>query len=286
LDAPKTGTEQEGDTAETDTEAPEEMPKAIRQMQKRIDKITARNKALESELTQLKEGKPSEEANNPPAVTDDGDMAASHPEVAKLDRRLAELRTHLAWVDANESGGPFEFRNKQTGKVETREFTADEVRSMRRNIEMTMMEVNGKRSVLADRVTEELTRQKQQLDANFGKRFGWSEDSEAPEAQLLSEFESKVRASAPGVLRLPGFKTVMAYAVEGILADHRKANAPVTPASKRPIPPRVAVPNPGGKVQPATLDADLAKAEADFRKSPSEETHARLLNARRQARRK
>lgn len=260
-------------------------PKAIRKMEKRIDTLTARLKAYEKEIAQLKGGSanPNPEAGTP-VIGEDGDLAAGHPEVAKLDVQIAQYRTMLAWADEHEAGGgTWEYKDEK-GITQSREFTATEVRQIQRNLERALSATGTKRELKAAELNRQLEQQKAKLGEHFAQRFAWAKDPESQEAQLFEQHKANVLQAVPALRRLPAFDTFLAYAIEGLVAEGKRTTAPAKPAAARPTPPRVAVPNPGGQVQRNDAEAALAKAEADWRKSPSEETYQRVLSLRRKAR--
>lgn len=262
-----------------ETEDPNQQPKAIRSLIKRIDKLTARLKGVEAENQKLKAAGTTAK---PAATATPGDAAGGDPRVSDLDSRIATLNQWLEWADANEGGGTTEIN--VNGKLETREFTPEQVRQMRRNFELNLVRLTSERTTLAARIEEDLNAKRQQMDQAFAKRFTWAADETTDEAQLLSQFEENITRQFPQASKMPGFRTFAAYAVEGMMAEQRRQQAPAKPQAPRQQPPRVAVPQPRGQIQQSTAASELARAEADFRRAPTEENHQRLLSLRRQAR--
>jgi len=280
----QTGTDADPDA---NPDADGDKPKAIRKMEKRIDTLTARLKTLEKENAQLKGGSanPNPDAGTP-AIGEDGDLAASHPEVAQLDSQINQYRTMLAWADEHEAGGgTWEYKDEK-GITQAREFSATEVRQIRRNLELALTKAGTQRELKAGELNRQLEQQKAKLGEHFTQRFAWAKDPETQEAQLFEHHKADVLKAVPALKRLPAFDMFLAYAIEGIVAEGKRGQPAAKPATARPTPPRVAVPNPGGQVQRNDAEAALAKAEADWKRAPGEETYQRVLSLRRAARRK
>lgn len=281
-DPADTGEEREPGQDQGDDKTP---TRGERKMLKRIDTLTARNKALEARLQALegsaKGGNRSGAATGNGPVSGDGDPAAYHPQVRQMDSEIREIEEHLKWCDQHAEGGEFPFT--ENGVQVTKSFTADDIRSITRNLERKLTGLQARRESASNSVRQELDQARTALEAKFEKRFAWAADPEHAQTQWLTKTIEDAYRQAPQLRHMPAIKTILAYAIEGIMADQSRAAASgQAPATRRATPPKVAVPNPAGTPQRDELQEQYEKAKADFRKAPGDETLARMRRIERQ----
>lgn len=256
--------------AETEPTKPEE-PKAVREMRKRIDKLTAKIKALEAEKARV--------AEPPPMPLDDAPEV--HPELAELDSKIATYETHLAWFDQNPEGGAY----KDERGNEIAHVAPERVANLRRQTERALAELQGKRAARVERIETERRAERQRIDAEVVQQFPWLANPEAPEfveAQgLLSVLPRRTVASLES---LPNARQLLAWAVTGKLAMASKAQRPTPAPSTRPVPPKVLAPAATSAPRQGPSDSirrEYNEAKAAFEKSGREKDQKRMLQLER-----
>jgi hypothetical protein len=125
--------DEEEEEQEEESEAAAPSPQAIRKMQKRISKLTARAKAAEAELTELRaarepvneEGAQQQPRVVAPQPSGSGPLADVF-DIAELAERETAAENVMDWADANLDGATVTLENG-----EVKEYTAEEVRQIR-----------------------------------------------------------------------------------------------------------------------------------------------------------
>jgi hypothetical protein len=256
--------------AEADAEAKPELPKAVREMQKRIAKLTAQNKALKAQLgTQPKQGQ-----ETPTAVEPEG-----HPELRDLDQQIATYEQHLAWFDENPEGGVY----KDASGRELATVAPERVALLRRQTERALAEAQGKRGVRVERLTEAAKAERARHDAEALKSYPWLANPEAPEFAEAQQILAEMPRSAVAALEAhPQARKLLAWAVTGRRVAAKAAPAPA--AQPRPVPPKVmasassAAPRATPEV---SAKRELAEAEAAYEKSGRQQDFQRVQKLRR-----
>lgn len=277
----------EGDESPDETEGEADVPKAIKDLQKRVGKLTARAKAAEEESdrlrTELKAGKPAgDEARGRGANSEA--VAGLDPRFAQ-DKGLLEVATELQKTDgilaaveeALESG-------EEQLKIGDREFTRAELRAIRRNAE-------GQRTAL----TAKREARTQQLEAGFQRALGESAEAAVKAYPWMAkaesaEFQAAVTTlqSLPALALLPDRALILGDYIEG--RKLRMAKGKTAPTITKP-----AAAKPGAKPAPMPAGvrsaapkvdakkAGVAEAEGKFKQSGRVEDLTALLKARKVA---
>lgn len=264
--APEAGEEnepEEGDaasTAEDGNESHEELPKSVRDLQKRVNKLTAEKKSLEEKLA--KQPKPVQ-----PAVQDAKAWVLMHDDVRELDNQVATAEGVIAWVDDNPNGGEVKLKD---GSV--RELDEAEARLWKQTALVNLQKAVARREVLVDRLEHQARSLQRQAEESFAKAFAWARKPASDEAQAFAAW----REQLPWLEAYPDGLLMLGYAVEGFVrakaAGSKATNGNgVTPSKPRQLPSSVAVPSSGRRSQTRmdTGSKELAAAEAAFRNSGS-----------------
>ena len=164
----------EGAGAEAEVETEAEPPKAVRDLQKRVGKLTEqRNEAreelaeLRAQVEELKKAAPPPKAAHVADGTFDGDRT-----VQEATESLAGVRAFLKWAEANPNGGSF----TEDGK--TYELSQEDVQSYRRQSEEESIRLHTKREARLERLRGDFDAQRAATHAEAatvrqaGKRAG------------------------------------------------------------------------------------------------------------------
>jgi hypothetical protein len=261
----------EGDV-EADPEAAEETkgkePKAVRDLQKRVAKLTAQKKALEARLAQ----------SSPEAAPVAQPVVVQHPELQALDAQIADYEAHVRWFDENPEGGAYK---DDQGRV-IAEIAPERVALLLRQTERKLAEMKGTRSAKVERLSAEAKAQQQRFDAEAIKAYPWLQNPEAPEFSEAQEVLAELPAAAVAALQShPKARMMLGWLVTG----RRASTKPPAVPAPRAVPPKVV----GGATSAAprtspqdNLKRDLAEAEAAYEKSGRSIDHTRVLKLRRQ----
>lgn len=84
--------EQGDDAADDSEDAEAEKPKGLQGMQKRIDKLTAKLKAAQAEIEQIRTGKPQAAPSGSDPIESDAEVVAATAELAKVSKDLDAVR--------------------------------------------------------------------------------------------------------------------------------------------------------------------------------------------------
>lgn len=263
--------------ADPEAEEPERQSKAVRSLQKRVDKLTAKLKAYEARFGNGTDGdgEPAPAAEPAPAGS------GNHPDLAAIDSEVANYESHLRWFDENPDGG--DYRNARGEVVAT--VPPERVATLRRAAERKITELTARRAARSERLETEQSQQARVYDAQALQRYPWLNDPEAPEHQQAQGVLAELPAQVVNGLRFhPKARLLLGALVEGM-----KALQPPKPKpAPRPTPPKVmgAPSSAAPRMSPNdALRTQLAEAEAAFEKSGSTSDHKRVITLRRQMRR-
>ena len=260
---PKAEDGEEGEVLSQTTEGNEgedsDLPRGV---QKRIDKLTARNKAYEAEIAELKaavgELKAATESAPATAKEDNSVNDASNPfsalkSKAEVDKEVENAR----WLRYKCMENPEGFVLGET------EYNHEQVRQML---------VNATRAI-----EEHLPRQAASIEAReriepiAKKAYPWWDKPQSKEYQMAQQ----VLRNFPAFKRFPDYKMFVGDAVRGMLARESELSKAAPKATSRvpsqPVKPTVAP----AKSKPDQVKAKIA--EDRFRKSTSAEDLAKVL---------
>ncbi len=258
-------------------EQPERPSKAVRSLQKRVDKLTAKLKAYEARFGAEGDG----DGEPAPAPDPSPGWSGSHPDLAAIDSEVATFESHLRWFDANPDGG--EYRNARGEVVVV--VPPERVPAMRRAAERKITELTARRAARAERIEADQRQQAQTYDAQALQRYPWLNDPEAPEHHQAQGVLAELPAAVVSGLRShPKARLLLGALVEGM----KTLQPPKPKPAPRPTPPKVmGSPSSAAPRMSANdgLRTQLAEAEAAFEKSGSTTDHKRVITLRRQLRR-
>lgn len=267
----------ETETAPDPEETTDEPTKGVRDLQKRVGKLTARLKAYEAKFGALDGAAPQQEPSPAPAAS--AFPEHDHPEIAEIDAQIGAYEAHLQWLDANPDGG--EYRDDQ-GRL-LANITPERVGAMKRAAERKVTELTARRASRAERINEEHQQAVRDADRQAVERYPWLNSPETPEHQQASALLAEMPRSVVQALQsVPKARLYLGALVEGMKAQQARAQR--TPPA-RPTPPKVMAP-PSSAAPRSTpqdgLKTQLAEAEAAFEKSQSTNDYKRVLKLRRQ----
>lgn len=280
--ATPTTDESEGARATEDEENAEgeTLPRSVRDLQKRVNRLTAKNASLQEDLKErdeqiarLQTGKAQEP---PPPHAADRSMGADRM-VQEIDRDLGGIEAFLVWADENPEGGSYMDGDKSYS------LTGDEIRAYRRKSEAERVRLNTRREARLQVMRDEFDGQRAKAHAQAVKLYPWVEQKASPEFQ---DAVAIIRAN-PGVLELPDFELVVARQVSGQRLERealkRIAKNGGKPNGRAPTPVVTFSPSSARKVE--TKDATVSAAEKRFRDGGGRESDlSKLLAQRRLAR--
>jgi hypothetical protein len=271
--------------AAEDGRSPEELPKGVRELQARVNKLTARAKAAEELVAKLRApGSEGRAATADVAAAGDGrGPGPGHPELQRLDEQLGQYRTAIRFAEENPDGG--EFADERGNK---RFFDAAAIRAIRRNAEESRQIAIAERTTLAHQLRATAAAERARYESEATKAYPWLADPESPESIELRE----VFEQAPDLRRFPDATQWVADAIAGrklrVEGAAKAAPKPGTPMRKpaggsRTPPPVVSRPAAAApKVTP--MQRAVVEAEEAFKKSGKARDYSRLLSAQQAAR--
>jgi len=214
-------TEDETEEASSD-EPPEEegkgkekVPKAIRDLQKRVNKLTgtlkeaekrmaeAEQRAAEAErkLAQPNATSPAQKASDPM----EGVYSADR-EILDIDAQVQRFDQFAAWAEDNPSGGTWQ---EKDGK--TYELSAEDVRAYRLEAQRSARRLESRRESRMESLRNEYKAAREKSYAQAVKLYPWIEQKTSVEFQ---EAVALLRAN-PELMRRPDFELVVARMVVG-----------------------------------------------------------------------
>lgn len=284
------GADLEGGEQTAEEPEAEVLPKNVKDLQARVNKLTARAKTAEARLAELDRT----DTTNRPNGASARDTA--HPELQQIEAQLAVCRAALTFADNNPDGGEYV---EESGKK--RYFDAGEVRAMRRNAEELRQSCLSDRAVVQRQVKAAEAQLRQQDQAAAVKAYPWlnkpTEELTPGEQTMVNEFH-QILQMQPSLKQAPDYVSWIADAVAGrqarlARATARSASGATTlpnpnqrqPASGSRTPPQVVTRTAAAapKVNPA--QATVKAAEEKFRKTGNAKDYEKLLSAKASARR-
>lgn len=263
--------------ADPEAEEPERQSKAVRSLQKRVDKLTAKLKAYEARFGNGTDGDGEPAPAAEPAPVGSG----NHPDLAAIDSEVANYESHLRWFDEHPDGG--EYRNARGEVVAT--VPPERVPTLRRAAERKITELTARRAARSERLEAEQLQQARVYDAQALQRYPWLNDPETPEHQQAQGVLAELPAQVVNSLRShPKARLLLGALVEGM----KTLQPPKPKPAPRSTPPKVmgAPSSAAPRMSPNdALRTQLAEAEAAFEKSGSTSDHKRVITLRRQMRR-
>lgn len=273
----------EGEGDEEGAEKAPEMPKAVRDLQKRVGKLTEQRNEAREELAELKAQVEQLKAKGP--GDDRAESEPPHPAestfgsdrtVAEIDTDLRDIETFLAWADKNPQGGTFKAGQK------TYELTEDDVIDNRRQGMSQRSRLDARRETRIEHLRQKFDEGREGSHAEALKLYPWIAKKDSAEFQ---EALAIIRQN-PDLLKRVDFELVVARQVVGqrLETEAVKKKKPALPG-QRPATPIVthspsAAPKPSGKA-----DATVSAAEKQFREGGGRESDlSNLLAQRRLAR--
>lgn len=288
--------EQEQESSSGASEGEEELPRGVKELQARVNKLTARAKAAEAALEEAKAAAaaPGEEGGNvrarqEPRPTEVGN---AHPALAKLDGELAVMDKVLAFAKANPNGGVL-----RDNGVEV-EFDAEKLAAIREDAIMRKSALIAERTATA----HEIRRAHAEAEAKFSQEavaaYPWLVAKDAESAPKRQEFEQYVQM-LPEIRRFPDYKVWVSDAMAGREARLARAKAGKAPQERRPTLGAPMVKPKGANGQPAPIVARpgaaaprvsgaqraVKEAQGEFVKSGDVRSLAKVLSASAAARR-
>ena len=262
------------------------LAKKYKKSLKRIDNLTKRLRTVEEALAAT------QGAQDPKGPPKGGTPAgtyefASHPVLAEINANLGVVNGALKFVDENPEGG--EYVDEKGGR---REFTAAEVRTIKRNAEASRTELLTERAATVQQLRQAHQAEATKAEKEFAASYPALMKRDTAEGM---EFEQTV-AQAPELRRFPDYKLWIADAMAG-----RKARLAATAAKnngqvKRPLgapmvkpkgssePPNVVTQPAAGAPRVNAKQKQAQVAEEAFEKSGRVDDLAKVFSAKRAAR--
>jgi hypothetical protein len=279
---PESGSEEgeasEGDGSEDSDAAEAEQPKGLQGMQKRIDKLTARLKAAEAELEQVRGGKPAVVPKGLDPVESDPEVVTATESLAKVSADLEGVKRLKAMLRSDPKRVEDVLRKFMpelpSYDPETMKESLDEISgSLRESAAQHRATAESRRRV----VTQEVAQRRERVLNLTTAEMPWIKNDDDP------RYERYVAAMRdPFVASRPDASFFVAAGIEKLVAiearQRQKAAKPSVaskpaPAKVRPAAAGVAAP-PKAKVQDRQ-----ANAAARFLESPSEDSLLEALEA-------
>ena len=271
-----------GDDLSIPEDAPDWLQKRIARFTRQKGDLERKLQAAEAERQQLK-GEVDRYKSIPPpevplpVVVNPNDPAGNILNETQLEQAHREARFLRRWCEDNPEGGTLQVADGK-GSYQTREFSPEQVRTMKRAAEDDLEEHLPKR--------REYLRAEQASTAEALKEFPWLSDQSTPQFRLFKQ----ALANYPTIRLNPDWAKATAIFVEGLEARQARlvaaAKPPALPKIKN-APPKV----PGApasappRVGPqGAIDAQIAAAEKEYKATPNVKTFARLDVLKRQKR--
>lgn len=269
---------------EGDVETDPEPSKGVRDLQKRVGKVTEQRNAARDEVADLKaqveemraklgkspqpvEAHPSDESHG-------GDRM-----VSELDSTLTGVDAFLAWADENPDGGSFTEGGKDF------ELTGEEVRLYRRKSVAELSRLNAKREARLETLRGDFDTKRAAAHAEAVRLYPWVEQKGSAEFQ---EALAVIRSN-PDVLKRSDFELVVARQVVGQRLEqealkrvgHRPGSKPAMGRAATPVVTFSPTATPKGNKSATSVSA----AENQFRNGGGRESDlSKLLAQKRIAR--
>lgn len=264
------------------SEDEQDKPKAVRELQRRIDKKTAAIKAKDEEILRLRaEVDQLKQAPPKPAPASDKPFAG-HADVVDIDTEAEQLQEHLDWLDANPDGGKYEV----DGKVIYEDVPADKVPRLQRRIERRLAELSALRATKVDGLRAQHAKAMDDGWKSAIQTYPWLNDPKSPQhAEAVKIVKGLPPAVAEVLGSFPEGRMFLGDVVAARLA--RASNPAGAKPAARPTPPRTlgaAASAAPSRDPQAGLRRQLADAEAALEKSGSMNDLKRVESLKRQLR--
>jgi hypothetical protein len=279
--AEETATEEPADDSDIPEDAPEWVPKRIArftrqkvELEKRLAEADGERQQLRGEVERLK----SSGAGDPPlpVVVDHNDPASGITNETQLEQTYNQARWLKRWCERNPDGGTLEVANGKGG-IDAREFSAEQVRSMREAAEDDIEQHLPRR--------REYLRTERSMAQEAIKEHPWLTDKASPR---LERFKQVIAAYPPLRLRPDWVRAAAVFVrgLEAVEAEAKAGTAPATAKPKTPPPKVIGAPRsaPPRSTPGTALKGQLATAEKEWRENPNQRTFARLQELKRQQR--
>jgi hypothetical protein len=274
--------QEEPEQPEAESDLPEDAPDWIK---KRIARFTRQKGDLERKLAEIEAEREmlrtavdqAKSATPPlPVVIDQSDPASQFVNEQQLDAAISQARHLKRWCERNPEGGTLQVPNGKGG-YDQREFSAEQVQSMREAAEDDIVEHLPKR--------REHLRQEAAITAQAVREHPWLTDKVSPRMGLFR----KVLDASPEIRLRPDWARVTAVFVRGLEAIEAEGKAATAPPKPKSGAPPLKLPGPSASAPPkkgplASGQAELAAAEKEWSEAPSQRTFARLQILKRQLR--
>lgn len=254
--------------------------KAIRKMQKRIDKLTAKWKEAEerAENAERVAAEPPKPAAQSQARQPDplDQQFARDRDVLDMDGQLAGLDNFMAWASENPDGGEF----TENGK--SYQLSGDELKQYRLQSERNARRLESRREARLESLRTQFHNERLKNHDAAVKLYPWIEQKESAEFQ---EAVSLLRAN-PTLMHKPDFELTVARMVAGERLE-REALRKSKPGAVKPKPAVNTIPTPVvTRTLNATPKVDATRKSADaaeqkFQQSGRVEDLTTLLAQRR-----
>ena len=284
LDNQGDDTEASDDAGEGEGEGDDTEGKSRRELkdQKRWDRLTAKLKAKDQELAELRQrlnGGSDTQAQSQQAQRP---AAFQHPELAPLDQQIRQARAVLEWCETNPDGG--EVRNAD-GK--SADLSAADVRRYKVNAQAALSELAAQRAAKEQTLRQEFTTRQAEARKVVETEYPALNDPHSEEFAAAVEYLQSLPKHVVEVMQsMPDSRLVLADLIAGRnarLAKASKATAPAARTVARPIPQpgRVAAAAPRVAPERKALQEARSKFESSGRTS---DLRTVLANRRRAAR--
>lgn len=203
------------ETPEEEGKGKEKVPKAIRDLQKRVNKLTGTLKEAEKRMAQAEQraaeaerklaepnaASPTQKASDPM----EGVYSADR-EILEIDAQVGRFDQFAAWAEDNPSGGTWQ---EKDGK--TYELSAEDVRAYRLEAQRSARRLESRREARMESLRNEYKSAREKSYAQAVKLYPWIEQKSSVEFQ---EAVALLRAN-PELMRRPDFELVVARMVVG-----------------------------------------------------------------------
>jgi hypothetical protein len=278
------------ETTDEESKGKEKVPKAIRDLQKRVNKLTGTLKEAEKRLVAAEERAVQAERKLSEPAAQAATQRAADPlegvfnadrEILDIDGQVARFDQFAAWAEDNPSGGTWQ---EKDGK--SYELSAEDVRAYRLEAQRTARRLESRREARMESLRNEFKTAREKSYAQAVKLYPWIEQKSSPEFQ---EAVALLRAN-PELMRKPDFELVVARMVVGerlereALKKTKLTNGKPTrpPASTTPPPVVTQSPSAAPKADPGRQRT--AAAEQAFQQSGRVSDLALVLAQRKAAR--
>jgi hypothetical protein len=267
------------------------LEKAHRKALKRIDSLTKRLRTLESQVAGREEGDGEPPKGGTPTIARNGaeQAFAGHPVISEINASLNVINGALRFADENPDGGEYvdDAGNKK-------EYTAAQVRTIRRNAEQSRTELLTERAAITQHLRTQHQTAAAAAEKELARDYPKLVDTESEEHV---EFQQWVKVASPALKAFPDWKLMIADAIHGRAARLAKAAAakngngqvkklgsPMTKPKGSNEPPNVVTQAAAGAPRVNVKQKEAQQADEAFQKSGRTEDLAKSFSAKKRAR--